>query len=392
MTGADASATRLRVMLVTRNFPPLLGGMERFNQRLFGEIARGADVALCGPAGCAAYAPPNCETAEARGSNLGVFLVRLALAARRTARRFRPHIVLAGSGLTAPIALMAARAVGARYGVFVYGLDLVVRSPIYQTLWMPTIRKAAFIFPISEYTRSVAIERGLDARRMNLITPGVDPPAGPAPDAAAFRARYSLEGRPILLTVGRLTNRKGVAEFVEKSLPAIVRRFPRAVLVVVGGEPSDALAGNRGGATERVRAAAAANGTTENVLLLGRCEDDVVAAAFAAADVHVFPVIEIPGDVEGFGMVAIEAASQGVPTVAFRVGGIPDAIEDGVSGRLIAPSDYAALSDAIGQYLASPGDRTALRDACIAHARAFDWRVIGGRLMHVLEEAVAASR
>ncbi len=107
---------------------------------------------------------------------------------------------------------------------------------------------------------------------------------------------------------------------------------------------------------------------------------------------HVFPVIEIPGDVEGFGMVAIEAASQGVPTVAFRVGGIPDAIADGVSGRLIAPGDYAALSDAIGQYLAPSDDRAALRDACIAHARAFDWRVIGGRLMHVLEAAVAASR
>jgi phosphatidylinositol alpha-1,6-mannosyltransferase len=321
-----------------------------------------------------------------------MFLVRLALAARRMARRFRPDVVLAGSGLTAPIARMAARAVGARYAVFVYGLDLVVGSVIYQSLWLPAIRKADRIFPISAYTRQVAIDRGLDAGRMALVTPGVDPPSGPAPDAAAFRSRYALEDRPVLLTVGRLTNRKGVAEFVEKSLPAVVRAFPRAMLVVIGGEPSDALAGNKGGATERVRAAAAANGISDHVLLLGRCEDDVVAAAFVAADVHVFPVIEIPGDVEGFGMVAIEAASHGLPTVAFRVGGIPDAIEDGVSGRLIAPGDYAALSEAIGSYLAPSGERAALRDACIAHARAFDWRAIGRRLAHVLDEAIAVPR
>jgi phosphatidylinositol alpha-1,6-mannosyltransferase len=91
-------------------------------------------------------------------------------------------------------------------------------------------------------------------------------------------------------------------------------------------------------------------------------------------------------------MVAIEAASHGLPTVAFRVGGIPDAIEDGVSGRLIAPGDYAALSEAIGSYLAPSGERAALRDACIAHARAFDWRAIGRRLAHVLDEAIAVPR
>lgn len=392
MTEVDASAPRLRVLLVTRNFPPLLGGMERFNQRLFAEIAREADVALSGPSGCAAHAPPRCETVEARGANLAVFLLRLGVSAFRLGRKFRPDVVLAGSGLTAPIAWIVARFTGARYGVFVYGLDLVVPSFVYQTLWMPAIRKADRIFPISAYTRSVATECGLEPSRMTLITPGVDLPSGPAADAAGFRRQHALEGRPILLTVGRLTRRKGIAEFVEHSLPAIVRAYPRVVLVVIGGEPSDALAGNRGGTADRVRAAAAANGVSDHVLLLGRCEDDVVRAAFESADVHVFPVIEKPGDVEGFGMVAIEAASHGVPTVAFRVGGIPDAIDDSVSGRLIAPGDYAELSRAIERYLGSPEDRDQLRAACVAHARGFDWRVIGRRLMHALQHSAAAAR
>jgi phosphatidylinositol alpha-1,6-mannosyltransferase len=370
-------------MLVTRNFPPLLGGMEKFNARLFGELATSGPAAICGPEGCAAYVPAAVEAVEVRGRSLGVFLVRLAIAALGLARRFKPDVVLAGSGLTAPLALAAARMTGGRYAVFVYGLDLVVESRVYQWLWMPAIRRADAIFPISAYTRAVAIERGLDASRMTTITPGVDMPSIDNEAAERFRTEHGLTGKPILISVGRLTRRKGLVEFVERALPAIVRAFPDATLVVIGGEPVDALAGNRGGTTERVRSAAERHGIARNVLLLGRCSDEIADAALQASDVHVFPVIEIPGDVEGFGMVAIEAAAHGVPTVAFRVGGIPDAVADGASGRLIAPDDYNAMVHAVAGYLGA-GDHAALRADCLAHARAFDWSVIGARLVRAL--------
>jgi phosphatidylinositol alpha-1,6-mannosyltransferase len=330
--------------------------------------------------------PAGAEAVEVRGRNLGVFLARLAIAALGRARRFRPDVVLAGSGLTAPIALAAARMTGARYAVFVYGLDLVVASRAYQWLWMPAIRRADIIIPISAYTRAVAIERGLDASRMTTITPGVDMPPVDPDAATRFRAAHGLTGKPVLISIGRLTRRKGLVEFVERALPAIVRAFPDATLVVIGGEPVDALAGNRGGTTERVRAAAAKHGIEKNVLLLGRCSDEVADAALQAADVHVFPVIEVPGDVEGFGMVAIEAAAHGVPTVAFRVGGIPDAVADGASGRLIAPGDYDAMIRAVAGYLGED-DRVAVRAACLAHARSFDWSLLGARLAHTLSAA-----
>jgi phosphatidyl-myo-inositol dimannoside synthase len=390
MTSTGASGRRLRVLLVTRNFPPLLGGMEKFNFRLFGELAKSCDVALCGPAGCAEHAPAGTDVVEVPGRGLAAFLIRLTWAALRTARGFRPDVILAGSGLTAPIALAASRLTGARYAVFVYGLDLVVGHRVYQWLWVPAIRRADVILPISEYTRRVAIEQGLDPARMTLITPGVDMPARDPRSATAFREQFSLAGRPMLLAVGRLTRRKGIAEFVANVLPTIAQAFPEAILVVIGGEPADALAGNRGGATARVLAAADEHGIARNVLLLGRRDDDVLAAALQAADVHVFPVIEIPGDVEGFGMVAIEAAASGLPTVAFRAGGIPDAVADGVSGALLAPGDYAGMASAIERYLRAGADRSRIREACIAHARRFDWRNIGHRLVTALAEGSGA--
>ncbi len=184
--GAQPSR-KLRLLLITRNFPPLLGGMEKFNERLFAEMARECDVALCGPAGCEEYAPSNAMVASVPGGTLPKFLMRLGFAAIRTSRRFRPDVVIAGSGLTAPIAWLAARSVRARSAVFLYGLDLVVKSRIYQSFWMPAIRAADHSFPISEFTRRVAIERGVPVRGMRLITPGVDMPVLDAGAAAEFR-------------------------------------------------------------------------------------------------------------------------------------------------------------------------------------------------------------
>jgi phosphatidylinositol alpha-1,6-mannosyltransferase len=97
----------------------------------------------------------------------------------------------------------------------------------------------------------------------------------------------------------------------------------------------------------------------------------------------VFPVLDLPGDVEGFGMVALEAAAHGVPTVAFAVGGVPDAVADGRTGVLVAPGDYAALAAAtLAQLDASNAADVA--GQCRDFARGLDWAVFGARLRALL--------
>jgi phosphatidylinositol alpha-1,6-mannosyltransferase len=294
--------------------------------------------------------------------------------------------VLAGSGLAAPLALLAARSVGARAAVYLHGLDVVVASRTYQALWLPCIRRCDLALVNSANTAALARERGVPAQRLRVLHPGTEMPVLDRAAAAAFRARHGLGERPLLLSVGRLTQRKGLAEFVTQALPAILRRHPDALLATIGDEASDALHTRAGSERERILAAADAAGVGAHLRFLGRCSDADLSAAYQAADVHAFPVRDLPGDVEGFGMVALESAAHGLPTVAFRVGGVPEAGRAGVTGALVAPGDYAAFADAIAAQL-ERGRDAASEAACRGFAAGLRWEVFGARLRRILEIA-----
>lgn len=375
---------RQRILIVTRNMPPLVGGMERLNWHMADELSRHADVRLVGPMGAARYRPEAVELIEVPLRPLWKFLATSALQVLRTARVWRPDVVLAGSGLTAPAAYLGARAVRARSAVYIHGLDITVRHAIYQRCWLPAIRRIDTIVVNSRPTRSLAIDAGVCAGRISIVSPGVSLPALPVSDAARrlFLESHALQGRRILLSVGRLTSRKGLREFVLRALPQIVERHPNVSLVVIGDVPGQALSAEAQ-TPQSILQAALQVGVAEHVKMLGVVDDATLEAAFASASVHVFPIRHVPGDPEGFGMVAIEAAAYGLPTVAFATGGVVDAIVSGRSGLLVAPSDYPALAEAVSQILSGPCDTW--RDGAVDFARGFAWPVFGDRLRAALQ-------
>jgi len=371
-------------LLVTRNFPPLLGGMENVNQRLLRELAKEWQVALCGPAGCGAHAPEAIDVRETKINPLWRFLLGTTFRAIAMARRLRPRLVLAGSGLVAPIAWAAARLSGGKFVVYLHGLDIIVASPVYQMFWLPFIRACDLALVNSENSAGLAIGKGVPRDRVQVLHPGTDIPDLDRDAGQEFKERLGLAGRSLLLSVGRLTRRKGLAEFAGNSLPAIVARDPAVMLVVIGEEASDALHTMAGSERERINNAAKAAGVDSNILFVGRCDAADLSAAYQAAQVHVFPVLEQVGDVEGFGMVALEAAAHGLRTVAFSVGGVPDAIDRDRSGTLVPSGDYDALSDAVIKALESKQT-----EAGIAASREFasgkDWRNFGLRLRSLVK-------
>jgi len=370
---------RPRVLLVTRNLPPLVGGMERLNWHIADELKAVADVCIVGPEGAAGMAPPGCRVLEVRASPAWRFLGHAARAAFREARAWRPDIVLAGSGLTAPLALMAARNCGGKAMAYVHGLDVAVANQVYRALWWPSLRRMARVVANSRATAVACEALGLPRGRIGIVHPGVALPEPAKPGAVErFLAEHGLRGRRVLLSVGRLTERKGLREFVTGALPAIIAAAPDAVLLVIGEAPSQALYA-RAQAPEDIREAAIAAGVGDHVRFLGVMTDyGQLGTAYRAAHVHVFPVRDLPADPEGFGMVAIEAAAHGLPTVAFATGGVPDAVEDGVSGHLVPVGDYGAFSRAVIGVLATlkPGS-----DGCREFAARFAWSRFGPRLV-----------
>jgi len=372
----------MRILLVTRNLPPLVGGMERLNWHMAEELARIADVRIVGPEGSAALAPVGIEVREAPLNPLWKFLWRARSLARSEARRWKPDVVLAGSGLTAPIARSVARMVGVPMAVYVHGLDIVVKHLIYRALWLPAIRHANRVIANSHATAGLCRDIGVDPTCIGIVHPGVEirsanvafrsSPSGRT-NGTSLRARYDLGDGPLLLSVGRLSARKGLREFVTRCLPQIVAAQPGVVLLVVGDAPNQALRAETQ-TPGSIQAAAQAAGVAGNIRFLGKVSDKELSALYGAADLHVFPVREIPGDPEGFGMVAVEAAAHGVPTVAFATGGIADAVADGQSGSLIPAGDYAAFAEVVAVTLTQ---RETLRESCIEFAGRFVWPKFG---------------
>ncbi len=376
-------APRTRILIVTRNLPPLVGGMERVNWRMAEELSKRAEVRVIAPVGAAAQAPEGVTVEEASLKPLSRFLLSAQWLAWRQTHQWRPDWVLAGSGLTAPIAWLAGRYAGSKVAVYLHGLDIVAPSRVYQWLWLPFIRRCDIALVNSANTARLAESRGVRSDKLHVLHPGTDLPTLDAAVAREFRERLGFGQRPLLLSVGRLTQRKGLAEFVANALPAIVSRYPDALLAIIGDEASNALHARAGSERERILAAARTASVEQNVHFLGRCDEATLGAAYQASDLHIFPVLELPGDVEGFGMVALEAAAHGLPTVAFAVGGVPDAVCDGNTGSLVEPGNYADLGAAVIRQFTQVRDGATIT-VCREFAAAKAWPVFGERLRSLL--------
>lgn len=369
-----------RILVLSRNFPPVIGGMERLNQHLVEELSRHHSVHLVAPEGADRYVPHAVVTYRVSLRPLWRCLSSLAVKGIRVGASWRPQVVLGGSGLVAPIVWIVARLFRARAVVYVHGLDITVPHRVYQRFWLPFLLRMDLVIANSRVTKMLAVNVGVPTDRVSVLNPGVVEMDLPEVDTGrAFRQQYDLGRKRVLLSVGRLAARKGLKEFVRDVLPAIVSVVSDAVLVIIGSVPKNALYAEVQ-PPEVILEEAKKHGLEEHVLFLGQVSNEVLSAAYASADLHVFPVVHIPNNPEGFGMVAIEAAMQGVATVAYATGGVIDAVEDGWNGLLVEPGNAAAFVQAVLALLETPLDKKRVRDFSMK----FTWEHFGERLEEIL--------
>jgi glycosyltransferase involved in cell wall biosynthesis len=265
----------------------------------------------------------------------------------------------------------------------VNGLDLTWERPPYGTLLRRALPRASRVLAISRATAQVARGVGVPDNRLVVVPPSVDAPE--VSDGERAEARRAVRDRigtaaddVVLLTVGRLVARKGARWFVEEVLPGL----PHTVHYVIAGSGPEHAAIARG-AVDR--------GLEHRVHLLGAVTDAERETLLRGADVFVQPNVATAGDMEGFGLVLVEAAKRGTPVVASALEGMPDAVADGESGVLCPPGDGAAWREALTGLVADPVARAELarRFADCARAR-FDTAGFGRRLEAEIATATAS--
>ncbi len=346
-------------------------------------LAERGELLVIGPSGCRGHLPANVHCVEL-SPHPALFLPLAILHGLRLCLSARPGLVLGGSGLLGPVLLLLQWLRPVRTAVYLHGLDIVAQHWLYRALFVPTFRRLHGVITNSHNTAALAEAAGVSSSRIAVVHPGTElPDLNRTAAAERFRERHAIGARRLLLFVGRVTPRKGLRRFVEACFPAVLEAEPDSCLIVIGDRPAQGLAGH-GSELQAVLDFAARHELGDALRFLGQVDDVELQEAYAAADVLVFPLVPTPGDVEGFGMVAIEAAAAGTPTVAFAVGGVVDAVAEGYSGYLVEPDDYAGYADAVLECLGKPG---ALEASSRDFAAGFSWPRYHEELERVLEAA-----
>jgi phosphatidylinositol alpha-1,6-mannosyltransferase len=358
---SDSLTAMTRVLLVTNDFPPRRGGIQSYLHELVGQLLQsGGDYTLT------VYAPKwkGCEEFDEAARASGYQVVRhpstLMLPGPGVDDRMRRLITdydieTVWFGAAAPLALLAPRARSA-------GANRVVASTHgHEVGWsmLPVARNALrrigdgtdVVTYVSSYTRGRFASAFGPHAALEYVPPGVDTDRF-APDPAAraeMRSRYGLGDRPLIVCLSRLVPRKG-QDMLIRALPAIRERADGATLVIVGGGPY----------MDTLRRLAGDTGVTEHVVFTGGVPGAELPAHHAMADVFAMPCRTRGAglDVEGLGIVFLEASSTGVPVVAGDSGGAPETVLDGETGTIVDGTDVGQIATAITEILADP-DRAA---------------------------------
>ena len=325
-----------RPLFVTRKFPPSVGGMETLAAGVWRVVsAEWPDAALVANGGSNRRLPWWVPLAAARTT----WLVASG----------RAQFVLVGDALLYALLAPLLRLLRVPHATLVMGLDVTYDNRLYRAVVHTLLRRAPSVIAISEATASAARDFGVPAARTHVVRLGVPAPRVTVEERASQRAELgAVAGAPadavLLATLGRLVRRKGARWFVAQ----VLGQLDDSVHYVIAGS---------GPEEDAVVEAARAAGLGSRVHLLGAVDEDLRETVLQGADIFVQPNIRVPGDMEGFGLVTIEAALRGTPVVAAALEGILDAVVDGSTGALVTAEDAQAWAERLGS-LAS--DRSAL--------------------------------
>jgi phosphatidylinositol alpha-1,6-mannosyltransferase len=378
----------MRLLFVSHSFPrrdaPLsnVGGMQRVATELHRALQERDDVAM--------------RTVALRSSwkwihvKAVLFLASLAVRLGRQAAKHRADTILFTSMTTALPLLVAGPALkkkGIRLAAIVHGLDVTDPNPAYQMAVRRLCGLLDVVMPVSRATGKELVARGLPRERVRVVPNAVDLERFEGIAASRGKSDWvTITGAPrlpdeafLLVTVGRQVPRKGFAWFIENVMPKLP---DRVVLWLAGDGPE----------RKNIEATIKRVGLQRRIRCLGKISEVELAELYRRGQLFIMPNVIVPGDMEGFGIVMLEAGACGLPTLAADLEGIRDVIDEGVNGWLAPTEDANAFATKIQTLLDDPD---ALHEASKRTAEyvasTFRWDATVERYLDVLEDTGAGT-
>ena len=367
----------MRTLVVTNDFPPRPGGIQAFVAALAQRQPDG-EVVVYAPAwrGAPAYDGAQPFPVVRHPGTLMLPVPDVLRRARQVAAAEGCDRVWFGAA--APLGLLAGplgleRSVASTHGHEVAWAALPGSRQVLRRIG----RQVDVVTFLGQYTRSRVAGALGPAATLAQLPSGVDPTAfRPGAGGEQVRRRHGLAGRPVVVCVSRLVPRKG-QDVLVRALPAVQARAPGAALLLVGGGPD----------APRLRRLAAETGVADDVVLTGSVPWEELPAHYDAGDVFAMPCRSRFGglEVEGLGIVFLEASATGLPVVAGRSGGSSDAVLDGRTGTVVDGTRVGEVAGAVADLLADPGRAAAMGAAGREWVqRDWRWDVLAARLRDLL--------
>ena len=377
-------ASALRVLYVSHTFPPQdrplesIGGMQRVAVELHHALRDCPDVKLRSyvlrtPWRWIYFKTP-------------AFIARICPSVLYLARTGRFDVILFTSVLAAGLMLpflSRIRCHGVKVVAIAHGDDILWPHRLYQSMTRRVLRRLDLVVSVSWATGMACVERGLVRDRLRVIPNGIDVDrfaslegGGDQLSAHRFLVEYcgadqAPEDAFLLCSVGRQVPRKGFTWFVENVMPAL----PGNIHYCLAGSGPEA---------EHILAAVDHRRLNHRVHLLGSISEGDLLTLYRSADLFIMPNVKLPGTMEGFGLVMLEAGLCGLPTVAAQLEGIRDVIREGTNGHLVKSGNAPVFIRAITRYLHRRESLNKLAGSTLRYSREFAWPAIVRRYVSAL--------
>ncbi len=308
----------MKILFLTRKYPPQTGGMENQSYNLiknFKELNGENNTFVI---------------ANKKGNKFLIFFLPYSFfkALYIIWKNKITHLHLS-DGLLAFEGYLIKKLTGVKTAITIHGLDITYKNKIYQNLIPYSVSKLDKLICVSNNTKKECIKKGIPKEKIVVIPNGINPeefiinkPKKQLRKKLESKLNLKLENKKILLTVGRLIKRKGVEWFVLNVMTKLKDNY----IYLIAGEGEE---------RENIEKAIEKNRLQEKVFLLGKVNKEMLKLLYNSADLFIMPNIKVRGDAEGFGIVALESGSCGLPVIASNIEGLSDAVINGETGWLV---------------------------------------------------------